>query len=71
MASDRTQGDNQFLLLRYRLTSVQFNPVDRTWTGTFIPGLVPLGHYEKVELAVKDDFGQQAKCPAGNIAARP
>lgn len=51
--------------------SVRFNPVERTWTGTFISGLVPLGDYEKVELIVKDDFGQQAKCPVGKITVEP
>jgi len=50
---------------------VEFNPTDRTWTGTFTSVGVPVGEYEKVVLVVQDDFGEQAKCPVGKISVLP
>ena len=57
--------------LRIYQPGVRFDPVDRTWTGTFISLWVPVGEYEKVVLIVQDDFGQQAKCPLGDIRVLP
>ena len=51
--------------------SLRFDPVDRVWTGTFISVYVPVGDYKKVELVVQDDFGEQAKCPVGDMTVLP
>ena len=56
---------------RIYFPSVEFNPTDRTWTGTFTSVGVPVGEYEKVVLVVQDDFGEQAKCPVGKISVLP
>lgn len=51
--------------------SVKFGSSTHTWTGTFISLRIPVGEYKKVVLVVRDDFGQQAKCPVGNITVLP
>jgi hypothetical protein len=57
--------------LRIYQPSIRFDPVERTWTGTFISNGVPLGEYEKVVLVLQDDFGEQAKCPVGDVSVLP
>ena len=32
---------------------------------------VPLGEYQKVDLVVQDDFGEQAECRVGKISVQP
>jgi hypothetical protein len=51
--------------------SVSYDPGTHTWTGTFISLRIPVGEYKNVVLVVRDDFGQQAKCPAGSITVIP
>jgi hypothetical protein len=51
--------------------SVKFEPASLTWDGTFISTYVPVGEYSNVVLVVKDDFGQQAKCPVGKVTILP
>lgn len=51
--------------------SVKYASGTHTWTGTFISLRLPIGKYKNVVLVVRDDFGQQAKCPVGNITVLP
>jgi len=51
--------------------SVKYASSTHTWTGTFISLRLLVGKYKNVVLVVRDDFGQQAKCPVGNITVLP
>ncbi len=51
--------------------SIEYVYQEGVWTGTFMSIRLPLGKYEKVELVVQDIYGQQAKCPVGNVTVLP
>ncbi len=51
--------------------SIEYKYTEGVWTGTFMSIRLPLGEYEKVELVVQDIYGQQAKCPVGNVTVLP
>lgn len=51
--------------------SLHYDSASHTWSGTFISLRVPTGSYQRVMLVVEDIYGQQAKCPAGDITVLP
>jgi hypothetical protein len=56
---------------RYFAPSIRFDFKNRVWSGTFLSRKIPVGTYEHVMLIVEDIYGNQAKCPAGEITILP
>ncbi len=55
----------------YFAPSIQFDYKNRVWSGTFLSRKIPTGTYKHVMLIVEDIFGNQAKCPVGELTVLP
>jgi len=56
---------------KYFAPSIQFDFKNRVWSGTFLSRHIPTGKYQHVMLVIEDVFGNQAKCPVGEITVLP
>jgi hypothetical protein len=56
---------------KYFAPSIQFDFKNRVWSGTFLSRKIPVGTYQHVMLIVEDIYGNQAKCPVGEITVLP
>jgi hypothetical protein len=55
----------------YYAPSLRLDFKNRVWSGTFISMRIPVGTYKHGMLVVEDTYGQQAKCPVGEITVLP
>jgi hypothetical protein len=56
---------------KYFAPSIRFDYKNRVWSGTFLSRKIPTGTYQHVMLIVEDIYGNQAKCPVGEITVLP
>jgi hypothetical protein len=65
-----TQRINRYFEYHFYRT-ISYNYREHRWRGTVPTAKIPVGTYHGVELVVQDGFGNQAKCPVGDLTVLP